>query len=380
MGDPLGRLRLDRFVDRLEQARLAAREVVVERPAGQPGGLDDLLGADVVVAAGGEEVAARGDQRVARRLRRAVPAFDARGAARVDEDSYGMYVSLRLMTTEAWRWTHVRFRFRPELSAIGRRGRGRRSSSSTATWSTAGSGTGSPRRSPIASTSSSPTCPSAPTRWRWRPTRRSTPAGLATIVDDFIAALGLEDVTLVGNDSGGAVSQVLVSRRPARVARLVLTNCDTYENFPPGIFKAMPPVAKLPGGMWAMAQPFRIPAVSRRAFSAFTKSGAPRRPGRRLDRRRPLRPGADARPRQGHGRPRQALHARRRGRPARHPLPPAARLGARRQLLSNRRRRTPCRRCRRRETGARYPTRRPSYRSISPKRWPTHIADFAPSP
>ncbi|HEX3363275.1 MAG TPA: alpha/beta hydrolase [Solirubrobacterales bacterium] len=99
-------------------------------------------------------------------------------------------------------------------------------------------------------------------------------AGLATIVDDFIAALGLEDVTLVGNDSGGAVSQVLVSRRPARVARLVLTNCDTYENFPPGIFKAMPPIAKLPGGMWAMAQPFRIPAVSRRAFAAFTKSGA----------------------------------------------------------------------------------------------------------
>lgn len=97
--------------------------------------------------------------------------------------------------------------------------------------------------------------------------------GLATIVDDFIAALGLEDVTLVGNDSGGAVSQIVVSRRPARVARLVLTNCDTYENFPPGIFKAMPPVAKLPGGMWAMAQPFRIPMISRLAFSAFTKSG-----------------------------------------------------------------------------------------------------------
>ncbi len=97
--------------------------------------------------------------------------------------------------------------------------------------------------------------------------------GLATIVEDFIAALGLEDVTLVGNDSGGAVSQILASRRSTRVARLVLTNCDTYENFPPGIFKAMPPIAKLPGGMWAMAQPFRIGAISRLAFSAFTKSG-----------------------------------------------------------------------------------------------------------
>jgi pimeloyl-ACP methyl ester carboxylesterase len=101
------------------------------------------------------------------------------------------------------------------------------------------------------------------------------PPGLAKIVDDFITALGLEDVTLVGNDSGGVVSQVLISRRPARINRLVLTNCDTYENFPPGIFKAMPPIAKLPGGMWALAQPFRIGAISRRAFAQFSKRGVP---------------------------------------------------------------------------------------------------------
>ncbi len=101
------------------------------------------------------------------------------------------------------------------------------------------------------------------------------PPGIAKIVDDLIAALGLEDVTLVGNDSGGAVSQVLVSRRPARVTRLVLTNCDSYENFPPGIFKLMPPLAKLPGGMRALSLPFRIPAVSRVAFSPFAKSGPP---------------------------------------------------------------------------------------------------------
>jgi pimeloyl-ACP methyl ester carboxylesterase len=99
------------------------------------------------------------------------------------------------------------------------------------------------------------------------------PPGLAKIVDHFLAALGLEDVTLVGNDSGGAVSQILVSHRPARVTRLVLTNCDTYENFPPGIFKAMPPIARVPGGMRALAAPFRIPAVARLAFSPFARSG-----------------------------------------------------------------------------------------------------------
>ena len=50
-------------------------------------------------------------------------------------------------------------------------------------------------------------------------------------------------MTIVGNDSGGAMSQVLVTRHPERIGRLVLTNCDTHENFPPGIFKAMPPIA-----------------------------------------------------------------------------------------------------------------------------------------
>jgi pimeloyl-ACP methyl ester carboxylesterase len=102
-----------------------------------------------------------------------------------------------------------------------------------------------------------------------------TPPGIATIIADFLAALDLEDVTLVANDSGGAMSQVLVARRPARVGRLVLTNCDTHDNFPPSFFKVMPPVAKLPGGMQLLAAPFRIPAVTRLAFRPFAKTRPP---------------------------------------------------------------------------------------------------------
>jgi pimeloyl-ACP methyl ester carboxylesterase len=102
-----------------------------------------------------------------------------------------------------------------------------------------------------------------------------TPPGLATIVEDFLAALDLEDVTLVGNDSGGAICQVLVARRPARVGRLVLTNCDTHENYPPGIFKALPPLAKLPGGVTILALPFRVPAIVRIAFGPFAKRKPP---------------------------------------------------------------------------------------------------------
>ncbi len=82
-------------------------------------------------------------------------------------------------------------------------------------------------------------------------------------------------MTIVGNDSGGAMSQVLVTRHPERIGRLVLTNCDTHENFPPGIFKAMPPLAKLPGGIAVLAAPFRIAAAGRRAFKPFARTPIP---------------------------------------------------------------------------------------------------------
>jgi pimeloyl-ACP methyl ester carboxylesterase len=102
-----------------------------------------------------------------------------------------------------------------------------------------------------------------------------SPPGLARLIADFLDKLELEDVTIVGNDSGGAISQILVTNHPQRIGRLVLTNCDTHENFPPGIFKAMPPLAKLPGGMLVLSAPFRIPAIARRAFKPFARTKIP---------------------------------------------------------------------------------------------------------
>jgi pimeloyl-ACP methyl ester carboxylesterase len=102
-----------------------------------------------------------------------------------------------------------------------------------------------------------------------------SPPGIARLISDFLVKLELEDVTIVGNDSGGAMSQVLATSHPERIGRLVLTNCDTHENFPPGIFKAMPPLAKLPGGMFVLAAPFRIEALARRAFAPFAKTKIP---------------------------------------------------------------------------------------------------------
>ncbi|HEX6602327.1 MAG TPA: alpha/beta hydrolase [Solirubrobacterales bacterium] len=102
-----------------------------------------------------------------------------------------------------------------------------------------------------------------------------SPPGLARLISDFLTKLDLEDVTIVGNDSGGAISQVLVTTYPDRIGRLVLTNCDTHENFPPGPFKAMPPIAKLPGGMRLIAAPFRVEAIARRAFAPFAETKIP---------------------------------------------------------------------------------------------------------
>jgi len=108
-----------------------------------------------------------------------------------------------------------------------------------------------------------------------RPDADLTPYGIAATIASFLEALDLEDVTIVGNDSGGAMSQVLVTRHPERIGRLVLTNCDTHENFPPGIFKTMPPLAALPGGMALLAAPFRIGALARAAFKPFSKNPIP---------------------------------------------------------------------------------------------------------
>jgi pimeloyl-ACP methyl ester carboxylesterase len=98
-----------------------------------------------------------------------------------------------------------------------------------------------------------------------------SPPGMADLIAAFIGQLGLERVTVVGNDSGGAISQVLATRHPERIRRLVLTNCDSHENFPPAPFQLMPRIAKLPGAMTAIGLPFRVGALRRAAFGQFAK-------------------------------------------------------------------------------------------------------------
>jgi pimeloyl-ACP methyl ester carboxylesterase len=93
--------------------------------------------------------------------------------------------------------------------------------------------------------------------WPWgahahplRPTADLSLPGMARIVADVLAALDLDDVTIVANDTGGAVSQALVGLHPERVGALVLTSCDAFEKFPPTPQRYLEWAARSRAAMW----------------------------------------------------------------------------------------------------------------------------------
>jgi pimeloyl-ACP methyl ester carboxylesterase len=85
-----------------------------------------------------------------------------------------------------------------------------------------------------------------------------TPYGLADLVDAFLEALDLTDVTLVGNDTGGAILQLVATRHPERIGRLVLTPSDAFEHFLPPPFGVLKAGAFVPGVPWLTVQSMRI--------------------------------------------------------------------------------------------------------------------------
>ena len=91
--------------------------------------------------------------------------------------------------------------------------------------------------------------------------------GLAGIVADFLDELGLEDVVIVANDTGGAVAQWLVGRRADRIGALVLTSCDAFEVFPPKPQLYLIPAARIPGALWLVGQLVRWRWVQRTPFA-----------------------------------------------------------------------------------------------------------------
>jgi pimeloyl-ACP methyl ester carboxylesterase len=72
-----------------------------------------------------------------------------------------------------------------------------------------------------------------------RPDADLTTAGVGRLVAGFLHALDLHQVILVGNDSGGAIAQVVAARHPHHLGGLVLASCDAFDNHPPKLFRPL---------------------------------------------------------------------------------------------------------------------------------------------
>jgi pimeloyl-ACP methyl ester carboxylesterase len=84
-----------------------------------------------------------------------------------------------------------------------------------------------------------------------------SPRSVAGLVLAFLDALGLTDVTLVGNDTGGALCQFVIDADPTRIGRLVLTNCDAFDQFPPPPFGLLVKAGRRPGRLGFMMRMMR---------------------------------------------------------------------------------------------------------------------------
>ena len=104
-----------------------------------------------------------------------------------------------------------------------------------------------------------------------------TPSGVAALIAEFLDALDLTDVTVVANDTGGALTQILMADHPERIGRVVFTPCDAFEVFLPQPFTALPRLVRLPGSLWLGSRLLRLPVVQRLPFTFgwLAKRGIP---------------------------------------------------------------------------------------------------------
>src|SRR3954447_16207776 len=103
-----------------------------------------------------------------------------------------------------------------------------------------------------------------------------SPAGVARLIVDFMAALDLDGVTVVGNDTGDAIVQVLVTEHPERIARVVLTPGDAFTNFLPWSIKPARLLGFAPPLLALMARGFRTKPVQWMLLVAIARNFPPK--------------------------------------------------------------------------------------------------------
>ncbi|WP_245008802.1 alpha/beta fold hydrolase [Mycolicibacterium farcinogenes] len=102
-----------------------------------------------------------------------------------------------------------------------------------------------------------------------------SPMGVAALIGEFLEALDLRDVTLVATDTGGAIVQLLLADGCDRVGRVVLTPCDSFDNFLPLSIRLLQYAARVPGVMAIGVQPLRSRMARRLVYGTLAKHGVP---------------------------------------------------------------------------------------------------------
>jgi pimeloyl-ACP methyl ester carboxylesterase len=133
-----------------------------------------------------------------------------------------------------------------------------------------------------------PTLPLGAHQWPMNANANLSPEGIAKLTLDFISALGLSDVTIVGNDTGGAICQIMLGTGTSLVSAAVLTNCDAFGTFPPRALAPLFRALRHPGVVAGMVPALRSETLRHGPLAFGPLSSGPLDPDLTLSWMQPL--------------------------------------------------------------------------------------------
>lgn len=101
-----------------------------------------------------------------------------------------------------------------------------------------------------------------------------SPKGVAALIIELLEALDLTNVTLVATDTGGAITQLLLAQGCDRVGAVVLTPCDSFDNFLPKSIRVFQHWARIPGTQFVV-RPFALKSLQRIGIRTLAKRPVP---------------------------------------------------------------------------------------------------------
>ena len=124
-----------------------------------------------------------------------------------------------------------------------------------------------------------PTLPLGAHQWPMNSGADLSPQGIAELALDFIRALDLSDVTIAGNDTGGAICQLMLGTDTSRISAAVLTDCDAFGTFPPRALAPLFRALRHPGMVACIEPTLRSTAMRHGPLAYGPLASGPLDPG-----------------------------------------------------------------------------------------------------